>query len=120
MHSQSHPSDPTRRRFGGPQPNSGPKRQKRASEVAAERIARQGNLMADAIIDAMRPGKPDSIRLQGARQAMELEHREAELRRKEESELDGLTDSALVDMLVEMGSRMAASGMVGRLSPSYD
>ena len=112
MHAQPHPDDPNRRRFGGAQPNSGPRRQKRASEVAAERIARHGNLVADVFISAMQPGKPDAIRMQAARSAVEIEHKERELQLKEDRELDGRSDSELIGMLVQGALKLAASGAV--------
>jgi len=109
QHAKVHPDDPSRRLFGGPQPGSGPKRQKRATEVAAERIARQGNLMADAVIGAMRDTSP-SIRLQGVRLGMEIEHREAELRLKEDRSLDEMSNAELVQMIVDAAIQARRSG----------
>lgn len=82
--------------------------------MAAERIARHGNLMADAIISAMR-NADDRVRLQGVKTAMELEHREAALRMQEDKELESASNAELISALVEMSRRMVASGAVDRL-----
>jgi hypothetical protein len=110
MHNEPHPDDPTRRRLGGAQPNSGPRRQKRATEVAAERIARKGNLMADAVISAMGNDQPMTIRLQGVRMAKEIEHDEVRLQLQEQHDDETKSNLDLVNIIVDGLAKAAGSG----------
>ena len=111
MHSEVHPDDPQRRRFGGRQPNSGAPRKMRATERAAERISREGDLIADAIIDALRNGT-HGIRLSAVKLAMDIEHREAELQLKEDRQFEEIETQQLLESLVDDLAVLRETGML--------
>jgi hypothetical protein len=86
------------------------------TEVAAERLRQRGGLLADVIIDSMRQTENPGIRLQGARLAMELEHREAEVQLREDRSFEDKSNSELLEYLADTLARIEATG-AGHIRP---
>lgn len=96
LHQQIDP-ETGRRLFGGPQPGSGRPRKKRAAEIVAEAAERSAKDIIDAFKDALDPEQPASVRLQAAKQWLEVENREAALQLQEDKELKDLDQDALIE-----------------------
>jgi hypothetical protein len=90
-------------KFGGPQPGSGRPRKRRAAEIVAEEAAAEAQAIVKVFKDAIDPGAPLHLRLQGARDWLTLEQREAALQMAEEKALEGMHRDQLV---AELASRL--------------
>lgn len=91
-------------------------RKVRASEIVAQAAQEH----ADEIVKAMRDGlraKQPSIRLQAARQWLEVESKEHDLKVKEDRALEQLSTEELVEAVAERFARLAATGAI---PGSYD
>lgn len=117
LHQQVDP-DTGRRRFGGPQPGSGRPRTKRAAELVAEAAQQNANLIIRAFRDALQQESPIAVRVQAARQWLDVENREAELQLKEEHELAKLEESELRDRVAAALQRLAESGALAGSAPA--
>lgn len=103
MHSEPHPDDPTRRRFGGAQPNSGPPRIKRMHEVLAETAVEEAQAAARALKGMLRHKSP-MVQLAAIKQLLEIEVKndsdmrddERELRRMNGADLDAEFEQVMV------------------------
>jgi hypothetical protein len=98
-----------RPKFGGAQPRSGRPRVPRASEAVAEEIRKNAKLVASAIVDNL-TNESAGIRLQAARLAMEIEHKEAELQLKEERAFESMETSELVKYIIDASMKTKTSG----------
>lgn len=87
----------------------------RASEI----VAQQAQEHADEIVKAMRDGlraKQPSIRLQAARQWLEVESKEYDLKVKEDRALEQLSTEELVEAIAERFARLSDTGSI----PAFD
>jgi hypothetical protein len=108
MHESPHPDDPSRRHFGGPQPNSGPPRYKSAREVIAEESAKQGTVMARKLT-GMLSHKSPMVQLSAIKQFLEIEEKVDAHIREDERELRRMNNPQLDDefgeLLITIGRR---------------
>lgn len=109
MHSEPHPDDPTRRRFGGAQPNSGPPRVKRMHEVLAETAIEEAEQAAKVLKTQLRHKSP-MVQMQAIRLLLEIEAKndadmredERELRRMKAKELDAEFEETMITLGVNV------------------
>jgi len=111
LHSQPHPDDPTRRKFGGPQPGSGRPRVKRASTRAAEAAAEN----AQQIIDAFKRGvnsADERTALMAAEKWLNVEREEAGLQMDEQRLLEDMSRADLIEMLAKGFAALGDAGVI--------
>lgn len=95
LHAQVVDPETGRRAFGGRQPGAGRPRKVRAAELVAEEAKKSAKEIVEALKDSLKPENPMSIRLQGARQWLEIENKEAALQLAEEKEWHAYSDEEL-------------------------
>src|ERR1043166_1444853 len=88
-------------------------RKVRASELVAERAKDEAKLIAQTFLDALQSEKvPMHVKVAAAEKWLAIEHREDELKLKEDKALEGLHKDALVSRVGEMLSRLVESGAI--------
>lgn len=112
--------DTGRRKFGGPQPGSGRPRKKRASEIVAEHAQSQASEIIRVFDDAIDPEQPISIRLQAARQILDIEQKEAALQLEEDKELAKKSSGDLIDEISESLAKLVNAGLIEINIPGVD
>ena len=119
LHEQPHPEDPTRRRFGGPQPGSGRPKKPRPSELAAEAAHRHWDKLEEALLAGVEHGSGEA-RARAAERWLRLTVQDAavELRARAEDRADDRF-SAMTDDEVrrEFASMLGEMVRTGELSP---
>lgn len=103
--------------FGGRQPGAGRPRKKRAAEIVAEAAVDLADDMVASFRDGMSPKQPASVRIKAATELLKIEHSEAELKIKENQQLDGMSNEQLVALIAERFGRLADGGA---LPPGFD
>jgi hypothetical protein len=99
-------------KFGGKQPGSGRPKKKRASEIVAEQARAEAENIIEVFRESIRPDNPASVRLNAAREWLKIEQSEADLQLREERQLDGLSTTQLVEMIMGRLSRVQEFGGV--------
>jgi hypothetical protein len=102
-----------RRKFGGPQPGAGRPRKKRAAEIVADEARKEANKIIAALKDSLDPMNPASVRLQGAKQWLDIENKEAALQLqedREDRELQKMDQDELLERVGEAFVRLASAG----------
>ena len=99
-------------KFGGRQPGSGRPKKKRASEIVAEHARAEADNITEVFRDSIRPDNPASVRLNAAREWLKIEQSEADLQLREERQLEGLSTTQLVEMIMGRLSRVQEFGGV--------
>ena len=99
-------------KFGGRQPGSGRPKKKRASEIVAEHARAEEDNITEVFWDSIRPDNPASVRLNAAREWLKIEQSEADLQLREERQLEGLSTTQLVEMIMGRLSRVQEFGGV--------
>lgn len=99
-------------KFGGRQPGSGRPKKKRASEIVAEQARVEAENIIEVFRDSIRSDNPASVRLNAAREWLKIEQSEADLQLREERQLDGLSTTQLVEMIMGRLSRVQEFGGV--------
>lgn len=87
-------------KFGGRQPGSGRPKKKRASEIVAEQARVEAENIIEVFRDSIRSDNPASVRLNAAREWLKIEQAEADLQLREERQLEGLSTTQLVEMIM--------------------
>lgn len=99
-------------KFGGRQPGSGRPKKKRASEIVAEQARVEAENIIEVFRDSIRSDNPASVRLNAAREWLKIEQAEADLQLREERQLDGLSTTQLVEMIMGRLARVQEFGGV--------
>lgn len=99
-------------KFGGRQPGSGRPKKKRASEIVAEQARVEAENIIEVFRDSIRPDNPASVRLNAAREWLKIEQSEADLQLREERQLEGLSTTQLVEMIMGRLTRVQEFGGV--------
>lgn len=117
---QKYSSDPSERaaqlraegKFGGAVHGrkGGRPRKKRASEIVAEEAERNANLIIKALREGLQNTKRPDIRLQAAKQWLEIESKEHDLKIKHEKDLDELSTEDLVEHIANRLGGLADVG----------
>jgi hypothetical protein len=98
------------RKFGGRQPGSGRPRKVRAAELVADAAQREAKEIAKVFKDAIQPNQPAAIRLQAAKQWLEIENKEATLQMQEDKALAQLSHDELLERVATSFARLAGGG----------
>lgn len=120
LHNQVVDPETGRRAFGGRQPGAGRPRKVRAAELVAEEAKKSAKEIVQALKDSLDPSNSISVRLQGARQWLEIENKEAALQLAEEKEFHAYSDDELALKLaqtfMELNSMGALDQALGELT----
>lgn len=109
LHSRVVDPETGRRAFGGPQPNSGRPRHRRAGEKVAAAAQENAGKIITALKDALDPEQPAAIRLQAGKTWLDIERQERELQLREERELHELSQEQLIAQIVEKLAKVTGS-----------
>jgi hypothetical protein len=99
-----------RRRFGGPQPNSGRPRKIRAAEIVAEEATKNARQIVAALVDALDPEQPIKVRIEAAQKWLDIENKESALQLKEDKEWANLSEEELAKRITASFARMVEGG----------
>lgn len=120
LHAQVVDPDTGQRAFGGRQPGAGRPRKIRAAELVAEEAKKSASDIVAALKRSIDPKQPASIQLQGARQWLEIENKEAALQLQEEKEYHKFSDEELAYQLaqkfMELNAKGALDGAISEMS----
>lgn len=98
-------------KFGGAQPGSGRPRKKRASEVVAESVAAEGQLIYDTLIEIVRSGT-DSNKMSAAKTLMEIEEKEAQRSDREDDKIEEMHRDQLLLMVASKLEALSDRGLI--------
>lgn len=110
LHAEPHPDDPNRRRFGGPQPNSGRAKKQRASARIADAAAQHADLIVKAYKRATE--SPDErVAVMAAEKWVAAERAEVQLQLDEDKHLESMSRGDLIAQLAEQFVKLQESGV---------
>lgn len=118
--SKRYSSDPKERakqlvaegKIGGAREGSGRPRKKRVSEVINEKIESHAEEIWNVYLDSISETSSPQIRLQAARDLLEIERKEVEHQRSEDEDLKRMNKDQLISELVGSFNRLVDSGFV--------
>jgi len=97
--------------FGGAQPGAGrPPVKKRAMALVAEEAEKNAKQIVEAFKAGIDPSQPATVRVNSAREWLQVERHETELQIKEGAQLDEMSAKDLYDLIRAKMGRLAASG----------
>lgn len=103
-------------KIGGARPGSGRPRKKRVSEVINEKIQDKAEEIWKVFEDSIADTSPPQIRLQAARELLNIEQKELENDEAERRALEGQTKDRLIHDLVSTIQNLSESGYM----PAFD
>lgn len=99
-------------KIGGPRPNSGrPPTKRRASQAIAEAANAEVNNLIAALKSGIDPSQPASVRVNTAEKWINIERNEAELRLKEDRQLEDMSADDLINLIASKFARVRAGGL---------
>lgn len=98
-------------KFGGPGRGQGRPRNRRASEVAAEKISAEGEMIADRLIEIIREGGL-SISRAAIMDAMKIEEQERSIAAQENEQINAMKRDELLAHVVAQLEALQASGVI--------
>ena len=118
--SKRYSSDPKERakqlvaegKIGGAREGSGRPRKRRVSEVINEKIEAHAEEIWSVYLDSISETSSPQIRLQAARDLLEIERKEVEHQRSEDEDLKRMNKDQLINELVGSFNRLVDSGFV--------
>jgi hypothetical protein len=99
-------------KIGGARDGAGRPRRRRAGEIVAEKIENEASKIFAAVQDGLSDQQPIKVRLAAAKMALDIEQREAEIRLREESQLERMSANELAEQIAQRMSRLHAAGVV--------
>lgn len=98
-------------KFGGAQPGAGrPATRRRAAQQVAEALDRNIKDIVKTFEDGIKDGVPVRDRVATAEKWLNIERQEAELRLKEDRQLEDMSADQLIEVIVSRIARIRASG----------
>lgn len=103
-----------RRKFGGPQPGSGRKREKTAKEVLAEVGQREKEELAAQMLAIAKSGRSEQAKIQAITKFMDAEREVREEQRREEEHRLNMHRDDLLALFMERLEQLIRRGMISR------